>query len=427
MNIYEFVSRFDDVIPYDVEITIGGRKAKEVIYDKSKKSSKNYRGKMYPFYEKGTRYADSKYLNAEDISLPIDIKVNCDQAKFITFDDKKDYEAKLVNPIRYTNKKSTDHQIRIMDTQNRQIAYIDLRLNESGDIKERFCSYRNEDGTHEIMRFTRYELDEDGQLIRTGCTTYTEIDQKNNIETEVNLYEANGVIKSTTISTKKVLLQEERAFQSITDLISDITGENIYSYVTKCYYQGLEDSQNRVYVGIDNYTFREDLTKWYKDKEHAESWKKRDYEQYRTDACHSFQEYVENEENNIMRNIAGEYAGQLYMHDDTNSTLYIRTKESDFNQNNFFYYTKVDLTGCDPFFGINPCYEDEIRDEEYFTRIENARGFSYVTQEIEGEEVLIWTRNKNFEQAEEEWREIFINPYEQLSKIKPGKILNKTK
>jgi len=421
MNTIEFISRFNDIITYNVKVKIGGNKSKDVLYDEKNISYNNRKGRKYPYY-KGQL---TTYEDAVSMSLPIDIEVtDCIEAKYIGFED--DFQkVKLKNPIRYTNCRETKHIIRIIDDDHSQIGYTSLTLNPSGDIVSRYSSYQSKDKTHEITRMMEYELDDNNKLISFGVTSF--IEQKNNIETELTLYENNGMVVSSSMSSKR-LEEQETEYVSITDLTSDVNGEDVFYYNTRCYYNSFKEAVEHKYGSVADYILCDDLTRWKKKSRQAEEWKKnsQSLSEYRLYASNSFLEYVEDDENDLTKYIPGEYVGHLFTREEDSSTLYIRTKAEDFEQNTFFYYTKVDLTGCDPFVGANPLNEDQKRDENYFNRIKEVRGLEYVTQNIEDHEVLIWSREKE-EQAKNKFNEIFIEPYRDIEKIKIGKILSKQK
>lgn len=412
------------MISYDVKVNIGGKKAKDVQYDKEMISGKNFKGKKYPYYENSTEGTKVIYKEASEISLPIDILISCDEAKWILFDS-DNRKGNLKNPVRYTKKQDSKHAIRIVDDETRQIGYTSLSLNEAGDITERYSHYQNKSGTHEMFRFMQYELGEDEKKKSYGTTGYIEKDLKEKVETEVTIYEEDKEITQTSIARRKM---KEEEMISITDFTSDITEEEVNYYATRCHYDRLNESLFHIprHTDFANYVFSDDLTKWKRKKQLAEEWEKNEKGSWRQFVGNDFLEYIEDDENDLMKYIPGDYAGHLFERKEDNSTLYIRTRVEDFDQNAYFYYTKVDLTDCDPFVGTNPLYEEEERDERYFERIKSVRGFEYVTKLIEGEEMLIWAKEKD-EQAQKRYEEQFVDPYQELTKIKTGKISGKKK
>ena len=70
MNIVDFLNRFNDVISYSFELSIGGLTSDDIKVNKDLISVDNFKGKMIRFYE--TKYGKMvKYVPINTISLPI--------------------------------------------------------------------------------------------------------------------------------------------------------------------------------------------------------------------------------------------------------------------------------------------------------------------------------------------------------------------
>lgn len=417
MNILEFISKFDDVIPYTLELNIGGSKKKDMITNKDLISRENFKGKMVPFYEMKFGKREVKYVPANEISLPINIKVDCDG--IVLFDAEGEVRHVRENPITKTNKDWTRHTIRLINEEGKQYGCIMLLLNSSGDIREKTCFYHNKDFTHELKNNVDFEF-EDNKIVRYEDNTYTEKDYENNVETVVTTYQKEGQTTGITIMRRKLRTREDILFQSITDLNKDFTSDDTYYYLAReerLSYQDAISGHKR--SASENWMIRDDLTYYSQRKEYID--------RHPNECSSSEWEYLQDETNNLLYGFIGEYTGNTILKKSDGIILIVRTSDSDFN-----YYTEIDLTGTDQFIGTNEFLDYEERDSKYFDRIKNSsKKPKFKTKIVNGEECLVPQNGDSYTEEELEefmkFKSFYLESFDEISKIKTGKLLQKKK
>ena len=127
MNMVEFVSKFSDLIPYQFELSIGGRRKDEIVIDRDFISKDNFRGKMIP-----SRKANGKLVPLQNMSLPINYQFEVDlpiDEYFVVYDTSSEYGVASFNPIDMTSKDGTKHSIRLLNGEGNEFGNIQLRLN----------------------------------------------------------------------------------------------------------------------------------------------------------------------------------------------------------------------------------------------------------------------------------------------------------
>ena len=142
MDIEEFVNSFNDIIPYSFEIKIGGRRASHIKNDKNFISEDNRKGRVYFYYSKHLLGEKVEYMPIQEMNLPIELVVECSYPHNLLWEKRSDM----------TNKLWTTFEVRLLNDENKQFGFISIDLNASGDIKYKFCSYYNDDATHEIIQ-----------------------------------------------------------------------------------------------------------------------------------------------------------------------------------------------------------------------------------------------------------------------------------
>ena len=409
MNIVDFMSEFDDCIPYQVIVNVGGSKKNDIVKNKEYISRDNLKGKMVPFYEPNFGKLETKYVPANEVSLPIDIKVEGEGNVF--FDG--GYKIGLVkkNPITKTGKDSTEHIIRILNSENRQTGCIQLELNAAGDIVRKYCSYCNPDFTHEIVHsvdidFKYQNLNQLDKMIHNGRTTYTKKDYELGTETEVTIYHVEGSTTGLEIIKRKT------------------NNPDTYYHFARSEAKSYQDVVSNYHrESLETATIREALIDFRKERDFYESIK--DDNNYLSHYCPPYGiEYYQDEKNDLMYGFVGEYTGNTLIKTEDKQAIIIRTSDLEFN-----YYTEIDMTGikifehgdCDIWFSNDAI--DRIRSAskkpKFKTQIQN-KVECLVPQDGE-------TCTEEELESFQKFQSDYLEPFEEINKVKVSKLLQKKK
>ena len=204
MNIEEFLNIFNDIIPYKFQLKIGGARANAIISNKELISYKNRKGKSYPFYRKNLLGANTDYISLDELDVPIELTIQCSHPHILKWEKKS----------KSTNKEITHFKVRVLNEEaSRQLGYLSLDLTPAGDIDHKFCSFYNEDGTHEIMQSINYDYNEQTKkVIPTECLSFIFYNLEAGLEEKVSFYKENGILKCITINKQALT---NHAFDSI--------------------------------------------------------------------------------------------------------------------------------------------------------------------------------------------------------------------
>lgn len=372
MNITEFVSKFTDLISYQFELSIGGKRKDEIVIDKSLISQDNFKGKMIP-----SRKANGKLVPLQDVSLPINYQFQVDDSLeeyFVVYDTSSEYGVASFNPIDMTSKHETRHAIRLLNGEGIQFGDIQLILNASGDITTKICSYTNSDSTH----FVRQSVDIkycDGKFRREESTFYKEQDLKNNIETVAQIWQVDGITTGVSIGKQRM------------NKVSDYLIYHLARTETP-------SEQNVISRPI---------------------------------FCHEINQIIQKDLIKFQGQFVGEYTGNTVLRTENSYLLVVRTSDHEFN-----YYTEIDLEGVDPLIGAYSSAEGDVdfRDSEYFKRIQtSSKEPKFKTQMIGGEEQLVPKNGDicSMEEIEsfEQFKSLYLESFDELGKIKVGKLMQK--
>jgi len=370
MNVTEFISEFSDLIPYQFQLSIGGKRKEEIVVDKNLVSKDNFKGKMIPSTkEKG------KLVPLQNVSLPINYKFNVDNSLkgySIVYDIPGECRYESFNPIHMTKKDGTRHCIRILNETGCQVGCIQLELNASGDIKSKTCSYTNLNLTHEVLQMVDIKFC-DGKFNREESTIYKSRDFKSSILTTVQTYQVDGV--TTGISIVKRRIGEE-------------DGKLLYYFARRETPKNL-DGVSHIRSDYENYVIERDLS------------------------------HFEND-------FIGKYTGNTILVTEDSRLLVVRTSDDEFN-----YYTEIDLDGTNPFEGIGPCdCEMEERDMNYLHRLQtSSKEPKFKTKIVDGIEQLVPKNGLSYSDEEiesfQQFRNSYLESFDELSKIKVGKLMQK--
>lgn len=374
MNITEFVSKFTDLISYQFELSIGGKRKDEIVIDKSFISADNFKGKMIP-----SRKANGKLVPLQDVSLPINYQFQVDDSLdeyFVVYDTSNGYGMASFNPIDMTRKNGSKHAIRLLNEKGIKFGDIQLILNASGDITTKICSYTNSDFTH----FVRQSVDIkycDGKFKREESTFYKEQDLKNNIETVAQIWQVDGITTGVSIGKQRM------------NKVSDYL---IYHLART------ETPSDQALVSVPMF-------------------------------CHEINQIIQKDLIRFQGQFLGEYTGNTVLRTENSYLLVVRTSDHEFN-----YYTEIDLEGVDPLIGAYSSAEGnaDFRDSEYFKRIQtSSKEPKFKTQMIGGVEQLVPKNGDvcSMEEIEafEQFKNLYLESFDELGKMKVGKLMQKRK
>lgn len=372
MNIVEFVSKFTDLISYQFELSIGGKRKDEIVIDKNFISADNFKGKMIP-----SRKANGKLVPLQDVSLPINYQFQVDDSLeeyFVVYDTSNGYGMASFNPIDMTRKNGSKHAIRLLNEEGIQFGDIQLILNASGDITTKICSYTNSDFTH----FVRQSVDIkycDGKFKREESTFYKEQDLKSHIETTAQIWQVDGITTGVSIVKQRM------------NKVSDYLIYHLARTETP-------SEQNVISRPI---------------------------------FCHEINQIIQKDLIKFQGQFVGEYTGNTVLRTENSYLLVVRTSDHEFN-----YYTEIDLEGVDPLIGAYSSAEGnaDFRDSEYFKRIQtSSKEPKFKTQMIGGEEQLVPKNGDvcSMEEIEafEQFKSLYLESFDELGKIKVGKLMQK--
>ena len=105
---------------------------------------------------------DEDFVDIEDIQInnehEIENTYNTHKSKLAG----KDTRQFLLHEVYKTVKSlGTQYKNRILTDEDRQVGFIMLDLNKAGDIDSKYCSYYNEEGTHNITHSVDYSFDQE--------------------------------------------------------------------------------------------------------------------------------------------------------------------------------------------------------------------------------------------------------------------------
>jgi len=192
MVIEEFLKQFNDIIPFEFKLKIGGSRANMVISDDEHKSYNNFKGKMFPLKKIEQCKQVTEYIPLEEMDAFLDLKVECSYPHHLYWEERP----------KSTKKKYQHFVVRILNDDNKQVGFLMLDLNKAGDIDRKYCSFFNDDGTHNISHSVDYCFDQETKKMVKDKErlNFTSKDLEEKIEEEVTFYRKNGVLTCVTIS-----------------------------------------------------------------------------------------------------------------------------------------------------------------------------------------------------------------------------------
>lgn len=452
-----FFDEFNHIVPYTIRVNVGGNRQYKT--DTSNKTNKNHKGKMVAVYKRAETAEElekygmgefTTYVPAEQISMPIDIQVVSDET----------LTPKFEKTSKYTNRESTEHEIRIFNKDGAQVGYVCLSLTPAGDISRKTCFYENPEKTEKIMHTSHSEI-QDGKMIKDDNFKF-----KKDSETgtkKVRISQRNGKVVGSSIMEQDIETREDVLCQSIIQLGKDENTPKLRTYVTSCVTDETErKKRGGTLIPRECRTLERDLyqyqstmenfnqiAEWIKQQTGEEitieralendklSYKERKekgirYPRLFNDGNYADKaRYLADSNNDFLREFKGKYIGNILRLTDKGYEACIVTKHQKDNKD-YKLYTLVDLTGTSITQGTGEeAYMDIVgRDSKYFQRLREAdKTPTFVTQVNQnGSEELVLYNGKAISEECPEYEEFvtkFIAPFSEIEPIQIGKILNR--
>lgn len=452
-----FFDEFNHIVPYTIRVNVGGNRQFKT--DTSNKTNKNHKGKMVAVYKRAETAEElekygmgefTTYVPAEQISMPIDIQVVSDET----------LTPKFEKTSKYTNRESTEHEIRIFNKDGAQVGYVCLSLTPAGDISRKTCFYENPEKTETIMHTSERRM-QDGKIPNDDVF---EFKKSNELETKkVRISQRDGKVVGSYIIEQELETREDILFQPIAVLGKDENTPKLKTYIMSCV-TNESDRKNRggLLIPFECRTLEDDLcnyqnvlekfkrtAKWIKEQTGEEITIERvlendklpnrerrekgiQYPRLFNDGYYAYQaRYLADSNNDLLQGFKGKYIGNILRLTDKGYEACIVTKHQKDNKD-YKLYTLVDLTGTSITQGTGEeAYMDIVgRDPKYFQRLREAdKTPTFVTQVNQnGSEELVLYNGKAISEecpAYEEFVTKFIAPLSEIKPIQIGKILNR--
>lgn len=375
MNIEEFLNIFNDIISYKFQLKIGGAKKDLIISNKELISSTNRKGKSYPFYKKNLLGVDTNYISLDELDLPIELTIQCSHPHILKWEKSS----------KSTNKKRTDFQVRVLsEDASRQFGYLSLNLTPAGDIDDKFCSFYNEDGTHEIMQSIHYVYNKQTKkVIPTECLSFIFYNLAAGLEEKISFYKEDGILKCITVNKQGL---KNHAFDSI--VWSDDELKEKQEFFSRYCNNVRGEHTSCLVCDMTNYIINKDFTDKLERIKDLQSILSYEHDStfnfhYDFDKIREEIEYLKDPKNDIFSGFYGEYIGNTVIKTDSKLILVIETIKDDYH-----YFTSVDITNTDAFDVDFDCERDD--GTLFYQTIEKSDKKPMFRIKIEnGEEVLI--------------------------------------
>lgn len=257
-------------------------------------------------------------------------------------------------------------------------------MTPAGDIDHKFCSFYNEDGTHEIMQSINYNYDEQTKKVTPiECLSFIFFNLEAGLEEKISFYKEDGVLKCITISKQGL---KNHAFDSI--VWSDDEVKEIHEFFSRFCNNARVEHATPLVCDMTNYIINKDFTsklERIKELQRILSYEHDsrcnfhyDYNKIREEI-----EYLADPRNDIFSGFYGEYIGNTVVKLDSKLILIIETLRGDYH-----YFTSVDITNTDAF--DVDFYHERNDGTSYYQAIENSDKKPMFRVKIEnGNEVLI--------------------------------------
>lgn len=374
MNIEEFLNAFNDIISYKFQLKIGGKKSESIISNKELVSSKNRKGKSYPFYKKGLLGTTTDYTPLDELDIPIELTIQCSYPHTLKWEKKS----------KSTNKGRIAFQVRILNEDgSRQLGYLSIDLTPAGDIDHKFCSFYNENGTREIIQSIDYSYNEQTKkIIPTECLSFIFYNLETGLEEKISFYKVDGILKC--ITTNKEGLRNH-AFDSIVWSDDEVKTKN--EFFSRFCNNAKVEHATPLACDMTNYIINKDFTsklERIKELQRILSYENDSrFNHYDYDKIRDEIEYLSDPKNDIFSGFYGEYIGNTIIKSDSSLTLIVETLNDGYH-----YFTSVDITDTDAF-DIDFYHEREDGTLYYQAIVNSDKTPMFRTRIENGKETLV--------------------------------------
>lgn len=376
MSIEEFLKQFDDIIPFEFKLKIGGSRSNMIISDDKYKSYNNFKGKMFPLKKIEQCKQVTEYIPLEEMDAFLDLKVECSYPHHLYWEERP----------KSTKKNYQHFVVRILNDDNKQVGFLMLDLNKAGDIDRKYCSFFNEDGTHNISHSVDYSFDQETKKMVKDKEriNFASKDLEIGLEEEVTFYKKNGVLTCVTISKHPL---RNSAYISLLWHEDDVKRNQLFF---SRYYNNIpikagtyiaSDSAHHVIIG--DYQNRlatiENLeTRLEEEKDPKPYMRQSDFDNIRDKI-----KDLKDPKNDMFSGFVGELIGNTIIKDGSKEILVFETLKDGYH-----YFTSLDVTGLDAF---NYDMSDEYHNSPlYFKAMKNTPKIPmFRTKITDEEEVLI--------------------------------------
>ena len=376
MSIEEFLKQFNDIIPFSLNLRVGGARTNLIKTDDEHKSYSNFKGRMYPFYKKDITGVTTEWVPLEEIDAHLDLIITCPYPHTFKWEE-----------CPKSTKKSSQHfVVRILTDEDRQVGFIMLDLNKAGDIDRKYCSYYNENVTHNISHSVDYSFDQETKKMVKDkeSLSFASINLEEEIEEEVTFYRKNGVLTCVTISKHPL---RNSAYISLLWHEDDVKRNQMFF---SRYYNNVpikagtyiaSDSAHHVIIG--DYQNRLETIEILETRLEDEKDPKPYMRQSDFDRIRDKIKDLKDPKNDMFSGFVGELIGNTIIKDGSKEILVFETLKDGYH-----YFTSLDVTGLDAF---NYDSYGEYHDSPlYFEAMKNTPKIPmFRTRVTEEEEVLV--------------------------------------
>ncbi len=336
MSIEEFLKQFNDIIPFEFKLKIGGPRANMIISDDEHKSYNNFKGKMFPLKKIEQCKQVTEYIPLEEMDAFLDLKVECSYPHHLYWEERpKSTKREMQHPY-----------VRILNEDaSKQIGCLGLDLTRAGDICYKSCLFSNEEGTHQITQSVFYRYDDKTKKVSTKeQLSFIAESSEENLAEIVTFYKENGALRCVNYSKQPAKKNE---------------------FVGLIWTEGI-NKIDCVQEYFSRYYNNEPVRKWF----HTVG----DITNLAISSDHR---------NCIFDGFVGEYIGNTVIKKDSKETVVIETMKDGYH-----YFTGIDITGTDAFNYsiINGTHNSPL----YFEAMKNTPKIPmFRTKITDEEEVLI--------------------------------------
>lgn len=447
-----FFDGFDQVVKNSIKVEVG--RNKPFIVDKTKINRKNYKGKQVAYYKRAETLEEMEkhgigsymeYLPAEEVSLPINISVTSSEK----------LRLEIEKTSQFTNKKSTDHIVRLYDDNDNQVGFADIDVTPSGDIYHEYKNYTTHDLTKGLTHAVHRKLS-NGKIVIDEELTFERFYETG--AKSINVYQHEGKVVGGCVEEKEYENKEGLKFPELAKSVDYINQKKLKSHISSCVSDETDiKKRESAHVPWECFILERDLLSYQyamndfqttsemlKEKSGIDFTiekaiklgEETDYRPYEIGVpvwfnywrYYQLAKFLADENNNRFKDFKGTYVGNiLKLRDGEGFEACIVSKHSRDNQN-YRLYTLIDFRGTSITKGTSPLYPEEERDKKCLERLAKAdKTPTFVTKiDKDGKEELVLYRGNAVSgecKEYEQFKEDFLNPFAGIKPFKIDKIL----